>query len=211
MPAAQPSPVKLLSPTTPLSPPSEMSVALPSLATSVPSMATSPSVGDERPLLYLTPPPLREKSEPNRARQLRNSAHYNQGLEEISPPTSPQHTPEDELLNTIQEGDSSMPSSATPSPIFQRTKPEVKITQEEPKASSEDSSESSSSESETEDERMAEDKPFLLQNPGALGMAVLGLELADSSRTNTALHLSPQDDLQSRLASVMAKQDPIAV
>ncbi|XP_062869769.1 pro-neuregulin-1, membrane-bound isoform [Trichomycterus rosablanca] len=209
-----PSPVKLLSPATPSSPPSEMSTALPSLATSVPSMATSPSGGDERPLLYFTPPPLREKSEPSRARQLRNSAHCNHGLEEISPPTSLQHTPEDEQL-TIQEGDCSMPNSAPQSPtamhIFKRTKPEDKNTQEEQKASSEGSSESSSSESETEEERMAEDKPFLLQNPGALGMAVLGLELADSSRTNTALHISPQDDLQTRLTSVMANQDPIAV
>ncbi len=43
------SPVGLLSPVTPSSPPSEMSAPLSSLATSVPSMAASPSGEEERP------------------------------------------------------------------------------------------------------------------------------------------------------------------
>lgn len=89
-----------------------------------------------------------------------------------------------------------------------RTKAGSQNSQDEQSGSS---SESSSSESEAEEERMAEDTPFLIHNAGVAGMTVLGLELVDSSRTNAALRLSPQDDLQSRLASVMANQDPIAV
>ncbi|MCJ8742597.1 hypothetical protein PDJAM_G00083950 [Pangasius djambal] len=209
------SPVKLLSPATPSSPPSEVSAPLPSLATSIPSMATSPSGEEERPLLFLTPPRLREKSEPSRAQQLRNSAHYNHGLDEMSPPPSPLHIQEDEQHESMQE-DSSVPSapptSAPHSPTAmhnsKRTKAGSQNSQDEQSGSS---SESSSSESEAEEERMAEDTPFLIRNAGVAGMTMLGLELVDSSRTNAALRLSPQDDLQSRLASVMANQDPIAV
>ncbi|XP_060764734.1 pro-neuregulin-1, membrane-bound isoform isoform X2 [Neoarius graeffei] len=209
------SPVKLLSPATPSSPPSEMSAPLPSLATSIPSMAMSPSGEEERPLLFLTPPRLREKSEPSRAQQLRNSAHYNHGLDEMSPPPSPLHIHEDEQHERMQEDDSvpSAPPTSTPhSPTAmhnsKRTKAGSQNSQDEQSGSS---SESSSSESEAEEERMAEDTPFLIHNAGVAGMTVLGLELVDSSRTNAALRLSPQDDLQSRLASVMANQDPIAV
>ncbi|XP_058267566.1 pro-neuregulin-1, membrane-bound isoform isoform X3 [Hemibagrus wyckioides] len=209
------SPVKLLSPATPSSPPSEMSVPLPSLATSIPSMAMSPLGEEERPLLFLTPPRLREKSESTRAQQLRNSAHYNHGLDEMSPPPSPLHIQEDEQHESMQEDNSvpcAQPTTATHSPTAmhnsKRTKAGSQNSQDEQSRSS---SESSSSESEAEEERMAEDTPFLIQNAGVAGITVLGLELVDSSRTNTALRLSPQDDLQSRLASVMANQDPIAV
>ncbi|XP_053331941.1 pro-neuregulin-1, membrane-bound isoform isoform X8 [Clarias gariepinus] len=209
------SPVKLLSPATPSSPPSEMSAPLPSLATSIPSMAMSPSGEEERPLLFLTPPPLREKSETSRAQQLRNSAHYNHGLDEMSPPLSPLHIQEDKQRENMQEDKSvscAPPTSAPHSPKAlrnsKRTKAGSKNSLEEQSGSS---SESSSSESEAEEERLAEDTPFLIQNAAMAGMTVLGLELVDSSRTNAALHLSPQDDLQSRLASVMANQDPIAV
>ncbi|KAM6985118.1 pro-neuregulin-1, membrane-bound isoform [Aplochiton taeniatus] len=75
--------------------------------------------------------------------------------------------------------------------------------------------ERSSSDSETEEEQAGEDTPFLsLQNPMVLGLA-LSLETASSSgsscRTNPALLLSPQDELQARLSSAIANQDPIAV
>ncbi|GAA6105431.1 pro-neuregulin-1, membrane-bound isoform isoform X3 [Tachysurus ichikawai] len=209
------SPVKLLSPATPSSPPSEMSAPLPSLATSIPSMATSPLGEEERPLLFLTPPRLREKSESTRAQQLRNSAHYNHGLDEMSPPASPLHIQEDEQHESMQEDLSvpcEQPTTAADSPTAmhnsKRTKAGSQNSQDEQSGSS---SESSSSESEAEEERMAENTPFLIQNAAVAGMTVLGLELVESSRTNAALRLSPQDDLQSRLASVMANQDPIAV
>uniref|UniRef100_A0A9J8BVT9 Pro-neuregulin-1, membrane-bound isoform n=1 Tax=Cyprinus carpio carpio TaxID=630221 RepID=A0A9J8BVT9_CYPCA len=87
------SPVGLLSPVTPSSPPSEMSAPLSSLATSVPSMAASPSGEEERPLLFRTPPVLRDKSGLNQSgHNLRNSAHYNHGLELASP------------LHTVEQG-----------------------------------------------------------------------------------------------------------
>lgn len=189
------SPVGLLSPATPSSPPSEMSAPLSSLATSVPSMAASPSGEEERPLLFRTPPVLRDKSGLNQSgHNLRNSAHYNHGLELASP------------LHTVEQEESSQQyqsTAAASAPNSSRTQTAL-----EPVSGS--NSESSSSESETEDERVEEETPFLgLQNPLAAGSVVLdGLE---GSRTNPALLLSPQHDLQSRLTAVMVNQDPIAV
>ncbi|XP_043106331.1 pro-neuregulin-1, membrane-bound isoform isoform X3 [Puntigrus tetrazona] len=197
------SPVGLLSPVTPSSPPSEMSAPLSSLATSVPSMAASPSGEEERPLLFQTPPFLRDKSGLNQSgHNLRNSAHYNHGLELPSPPASPLHTVEQE--ESSQQYQSTAATSASNS---SRTQPSTPTA---PEPGSGSNSESSSSESETEDERVGEDTPFLgLQGPLVAGSVVLdGLE---GSRTNPALHLSPQHDLQSRLTAVMANQDPIAV
>ncbi|XP_036450727.1 pro-neuregulin-1, membrane-bound isoform isoform X8 [Colossoma macropomum] len=215
------SPVKLLSPATPSSPPSEMSAPLSSLATSVPSMATSPSGEEERPLLFLTPPRLREKAEqePKRSQQLRNSAHYNHGLESPSPPPSPLHITEDDQYESTQECNSTpaaAPASDSQSPAAshgsKRTKPAAQASQPEQEPASGGSSEGNSLESETEDERVGEDTPFLsIQNPGATSTVPLSLDGSDSSRTNPALRLSPQDDLQTRLASVMANQNPIAV
>ncbi|XP_065127742.2 pro-neuregulin-1, membrane-bound isoform isoform X10 [Paramisgurnus dabryanus] len=188
------SPVGPLSPVTPSSPPSEMSAPLSSLATSIPSMATSPSGEDERPLLFRTPPIMRDKSASNQARRsghnLRNSAHYNHGLDLLSPPASPLHI----------EEDGGTESSHNPS---ERTQQIVRAAEESSEPGSGSNSASSSSESEDED------TPFLgLQNP-LCGSAVLdGLE---GNRTNPVLHLSPQEHLQSRLTSVMVNQDPIAV
>uniref|UniRef100_A0A9J7YME4 Neuregulin 1 n=1 Tax=Cyprinus carpio carpio TaxID=630221 RepID=A0A9J7YME4_CYPCA len=212
------SPVGLLSPATPSSPPSEMSAPLSSLATSVPSMAMSPSGEEECPLLF-----LRDKSGLKQSQKsghnLRNSAHYNHGLELPSPPASPLHIVEHEEYESAQQyqstaaasAPSSPPHSPTAGPRSSRTQPSG---QTGPAAALEpvsgSNSESSSSESETEDERVEEETPFLgLQNPLAAGSVVLdGLE---GSRTNPALLLSPQHDLQSRLTAVMVNQDPIAV
>ncbi len=185
------SPVGLLSPVTPSSPPSEMSAPLSSLATSVPSMAASPSGEEERPLLFRTPPILRDKTTSNQSgHNLRNSAHYNHGLELPSP------------LHTVEQEKSSQQNPSTPAaydPNSSITQPSVP-TAPEPVSSS--NSETSSSESEAEDERVGEDTLFLvLQSPLATGSVVLdGLE---GSRTNPALHLS--------LTAVMINQDLIAV
>ncbi|XP_008421328.1 pro-neuregulin-1, membrane-bound isoform isoform X2 [Poecilia reticulata] len=71
----------------PVSPPSEMSAPLYSLALSVPSVALSPSVEEERPLL------LSKKSQqqlsPKLADQKRIFSHYNHGLVAHSLPPSP--------------------------------------------------------------------------------------------------------------------------
>uniref|UniRef100_A0A3B1JET0 Pro-neuregulin-1, membrane-bound isoform n=1 Tax=Astyanax mexicanus TaxID=7994 RepID=A0A3B1JET0_ASTMX len=217
------SPVKLLSPATPSSPPSEMSAPLSSLATPIPSMVTSPSGEEERPLLFLTPPCLREKAEQesSRAQQLRNSAHYNHGLDSPSPPPSPLHITEEDQYESSPENNgpaavpppAADPNSPTPDHGSHRTKPTAQADQPEQKPASGGSSEGNCLESETEDERVGEDTPFLsLQNPAASGTGTLSLDgLDSSSRTNPALRLSPQDDLQTRLANVMANQNPIAV
>ncbi|TRY81241.1 hypothetical protein DNTS_000538, partial [Danionella cerebrum] len=159
------SPVGLLSPVTPSSPPSEMSAPLSSLATSVPSMAMTPSGEEERPLLFRTPPILRDKSGSNTgnrsSQNLRNSAHYNHGLDVLSPPDSPLHIEEDT--------EESISTSLAVSPQKHRTQP------------SGDSEVSSSSESEDErDTEEAEDAPFL------------GLLEELEARTDPALSLSPR-------------------
>ncbi|XP_073685445.1 pro-neuregulin-1, membrane-bound isoform isoform X2 [Garra rufa] len=219
------SPVGLLSPVTPSSPPSEMSAPLSSLATSVPSMATSPSGEEERPLLFRTPPILRDKSGLSQSQKsghnLRNSAHYNHGLELPSPPASPLHIEEYEssqqYQSTAAASDPSPPPhspSASAGHRSSRTQPSGQTgpAAMEPISGSNSESSSSSSESETEDERVGEDTPFLgLQNPLATAAGSVVLDGLEGSRTNPALHLSPQHDLQSRLTAVMANQDPIAV
>uniref|UniRef100_A0AAY4E3E9 Pro-neuregulin-1, membrane-bound isoform n=1 Tax=Denticeps clupeoides TaxID=299321 RepID=A0AAY4E3E9_9TELE len=198
------SPVELLPPGSPLSPPSEVSSApFSSLAMSVPSMAMSPSGEEERPLLFASPPQLRDKQRmchSGASQQCsRNSAHYNHGQDDASLPPSPLHIVEDDEYGSTQD-------ATTPTTALQGGG-EV--------ASESISERSSSEESETEDERVGEDTPFLnLQNPLAIGILELStaaLLPADASRTNPALRLSPQDDLQTRLSSVMANQDPIAV
>ncbi|XP_062410238.1 pro-neuregulin-1, membrane-bound isoform isoform X4 [Sardina pilchardus] len=276
--------VELLSPVTPGSPPSETSAPLSSLATSVPSVAVSPIVDEDRPLLFLTPPRLRDKQKSgcgsgssgggggggcgghghrngSGANQCskRNSAHYNHG-QDPSPPPSPLHIMEDDEYESTQEYEAviaATPAAQTaaaatrpPSPTSKklagsrhtsaataaatkRTKPNgiavgadtvARQGQAAPApaavaaaAVSESSSEESSSsdESETEDERVGEDTPFLsIQNPAAGGPEMptpLALRPVDGSRTNPALRLSPQEDLQVRLSSVITNQDPIAV
>ncbi|XP_067290388.1 pro-neuregulin-1, membrane-bound isoform isoform X8 [Pseudorasbora parva] len=215
------SPVGLLSPVTPSSPPSEMSAPLSSLATSVPSMAASPSGEEERPLLFRTPPIMRDKSSSNQGQKghnLRNSAHYNHGMDLPSPPASPLHIVEHEEYESSQQytstaavsGPSSPPHS--PSAAAQRSTRTQSGGQTAPEPVSGSNSESSSSESETEDERVGEDTPFLgLQSPLVAAVGSVVLDGLEGSRTNPALHLSPQHDLQSRLTAVMANQDPIAV
>ncbi|XP_052464818.1 pro-neuregulin-1, membrane-bound isoform-like isoform X4 [Carassius gibelio] len=206
------SPVGFLSPVTPSSPPSEMSAPLSSLATSFPSMATSPSGEEEHPLLF-----LRDKSGLNQGQKsghnLRNSAHYNHGLELPSPPTSPLHIVEHEEYESAQQyqstaaasAPSSPPHSPTVGPCSSRTQPSGQMGPAAVlEAVSGSNSESSSSESETED------APFLgLQHPLATGSVVL--DALEGNRTNPALLLSPKHDLQSRLTAVMVIQDPIAV
>ncbi|XP_041753383.2 pro-neuregulin-1, membrane-bound isoform isoform X5 [Coregonus clupeaformis] len=209
------SPVELLSPVTPGSPPSEMSAPLSSLA-SVPSVAVSPSGEEERPLLFTTPPRPDHQSK-------RNSAHYNHGHEAHSPPPSPLRIVEDDDYETTQEYEAvgaaapvtPIPPQSLPKKLAKnsngrrakRTKPNGHATGH--KMESNDLGSSTESEmEEEEEERVGEDTPFLsLQNPMATGVE----PLADGSRTNLALRLSPQDNLQARLSSVISKQDPVAV
>uniref|UniRef100_A0A4W5NA47 Pro-neuregulin-1, membrane-bound isoform n=1 Tax=Hucho hucho TaxID=62062 RepID=A0A4W5NA47_9TELE len=209
------SPVELLSPVTPGSPPSEMSAPLSSLATSVPSVAVSPSGEEERPLLFTTHP----RPDHHISQSKRKSAHYNHGHEAHSPPPSPLRIVEDDDYETTQEYEV-VGAAATVTPIPPQSLPKklaknsngrrAKRTKPNGHAAGhkmESNDLGSSTESEME-ERVGEDTPFLsLQNPMAIGVE----PLADGSRTNLALRLSPQDNLQARLSSVISNQDPIAV
>ncbi|KAG7476941.1 hypothetical protein MATL_G00088050 [Megalops atlanticus] len=214
------SPVDLLSPVSPQSPPSETSPPLSSVATSVPSVAVSPLGEEERPLLFITPPRLRDKQRQDHTHSQsgqyqRNSAHYNHGHEAHSPPTSPLRIAEDDEYETTQEYETAAPQPSKKlanGRRAKRTKPNGHVAHKM-ESNSGTSSESSSSESETEDERVGEDTPFLsIQNPLAASLeSASNFRPTDSSRTNPGLRLSPQEDLQARLSSVIVNQDPIAV
>uniref|UniRef100_A0A8C7N8C9 Pro-neuregulin-1, membrane-bound isoform n=1 Tax=Oncorhynchus kisutch TaxID=8019 RepID=A0A8C7N8C9_ONCKI len=210
------SPVELLSPVTPGSPPSEMSAPLSSLATSVPSVAVSPSGEEKRPLLFTTQP----QPDHHISQSKRKSAHYNHGQEAHSPPPSPLRIVEDDDYETTQEyevvGSATMVTAIPPQSLpkklaknsngrrANRTKPNGHAAGH----NKESIDLGSSTESEMEEERVGEDTPFLsFQNP----MAISVEPLADGSRTNLALRLSPQDNLQARISSVISNQDPIAV
>ncbi|XP_072570936.1 pro-neuregulin-1, membrane-bound isoform isoform X4 [Paramormyrops kingsleyae] len=214
------SPVELPCPASPKSPPSEMSAPLSSLAMSVPSVAVSPQGEEECPLLFTTPPRLRDKQRQDHAysngnQYQRSSAHYNHGLEANSTPPSPQRTAEDDDYETTPEYETTVPQASkkvTGSRRASRAKVNGHVAHK-PESKSDSSSESSSSESETEDERVGEDTPFLsIQNPLAVSLeSATSCRPSDSSRTNPALRLSAQEDLQARLSSVIVNQDPIAV
>ncbi|XP_038821617.1 pro-neuregulin-1, membrane-bound isoform-like [Salvelinus namaycush] len=223
------SPVELLSPVTPASPPSEISAPLSSLATSVPSVAVSPSGEEEHPLLFTTTLWPRDKPprpDHHHSQSKRNSAHYNYGHKAHSPPPSPLRIVENDKCETTQEYEAvaatvvvptfppqSLPKKLTNSNNGRRansTKPNGHTTGHETESNERVSSTArSSSESDTEESyRVGEDTPFLsLQDSIAAGVE----PLTDSCRTYPALRLSPQDDLQARLSSIIANQDPIAV
>ncbi|XP_020932053.1 pro-neuregulin-1, membrane-bound isoform isoform X1 [Sus scrofa] len=208
---ARMSPVDFHTPSSPKSPPSEMSPPMSSTTVSMPSMAISPFVEEERPLLLVTPPRLREKYD-HHSQQF-SSAHCNPAHESNSLPPSPLRIVEDEEYETTQEYEPAQEpdKKLTNSRRAKRTKPNGHIANRS-EMDSNTSAESSNSESETEDERVGEDTPFLgIQNPLAASLEVApAFRLADG-RTNPAGRFSPQEELQARLSSVIANQDPIAV
>ncbi|XP_050002779.1 pro-neuregulin-1, membrane-bound isoform isoform X5 [Alexandromys fortis] len=209
---ARMSPVDFHTPSSPKSPPSEMSPPVSSMTVSMPSMAVSPFVEEERPLLLVTPPRLREKKCDRHPQQL-NSFHHNPAHQSTSLPPSPLRIVEDEEYETTQEYEPVQEpvKKLTNSRRAKRTKPNGHIANRL-EMDNNTSSVSSNSESETEDERIGEDTPFLgIQNPLAASLeAAPAFRLADS-RTNPAGRFSTQEELQARLSSVIANQDPIAV
>ncbi|XP_059240402.1 pro-neuregulin-1, membrane-bound isoform isoform X3 [Mustela nigripes] len=208
---ARMSPVDFHTPSSPKSPPSEMSPPASSTTVSMPVMAVSPFVEEERPLLLVTPPRLREKYDHHP--QQFNSFHHNPAHESNSLPPSPLRIVEDEEYETTQEYEPAQEpvKKLTSSRRAKRTKPNGHITNRL-EMDSNASAEGTNSESETEDERVGEDTPFLgIQNPLAASLeAAPAFRLADS-RTNPAARFSTQEELQARLSSVIANQDPIAV
>ncbi|KAM6109486.1 pro-neuregulin-1, membrane-bound isoform 2-T2 [Phoenicopterus ruber ruber] len=208
---ARMSPVDFHTPTSPKSPPSKMSPPASSLTVSVPSVAVSPFVEEERPLLLVTPPRLREKYDHHL--QQFNSFHHNPAHESNSLPPSPLRIVEDEEYETTQEYEPAQepPKKLTNSRRVKRTKPNGHISSRV-EVDSDTSSESSSSETETEDERIGEDTPFLsIPNPVATSLEPAAAYRLAETRTNPANRFSTPEELQARLSSVIANQDPIAV
>ncbi|XP_069633505.1 pro-neuregulin-1, membrane-bound isoform isoform X6 [Haliaeetus albicilla] len=208
---ARMSPVDFHTPTSPKSCPSKMSPPGSSLTVSVPSVAVSPFVEEERPLLLVTPPRLREKYDHHL--QQFNSFHHNATHESNSLPPSPLRIVEDEEYETTQEYEPAQepPKKITNSRRVKRTKPNGHISSRV-EVDSNTSSESSSSETETEDERIGEDTPFLsIPNPVATNLEPATAYRLAESRTNPANRFSTPEELQARLSSVIANQDPIAV
>ncbi|XP_005423639.1 pro-neuregulin-1, membrane-bound isoform isoform X1 [Geospiza fortis] len=208
---ARMSPVDFHTPTSPKSHPSTMSPPASSLTVSIPSVAVSPFIEEERPLLLVTPLQLHEKYDHHL--QQFNSFHHNATHESSSLPPSPLRIVEDEEYETTQEYEPAQepPKKLTNSRRVKRTKPNGHISSRV-EVDSDTSSESSSSETETEDERIGEDTPFLsIPNPGTAGLEpATAFRLADT-RTNPANRFSTPEELQARLSSVIANQDPIAV
>ncbi|NXH78115.1 NRG1 protein, partial [Hydrobates tethys] len=208
---ARMSPVDFHTPASPKSPPSKMSPPASSLTVSVPSVAVSPFIEEERPLLLVTPPRLHEKYDHHL--QQFNSFHHNPAHESNSLPPSPLRIVEDEEYETTQEYEPAQepPKKLTNSRRVKRTKPNGHISSRV-EVDSDTSSESSSSETETEDERIGEDTPFLsIPNPVATSLEPTAAYRLAESRTNPANRFSTPEELQARLSSVIANQDPIAV
>ncbi|NXR03919.1 NRG1 protein, partial [Sagittarius serpentarius] len=208
---ARMSPVDFHTPTSPKSRPSKMSPPASSLTVSVPSVAVSPFIEEERPLLLVTPPRLREKYDHHL--QQFNSFHNNAAHESNSLPPSPLRIVEDEEYETTQEYEPAQepPKKLANSRRVKRTKPNGHISSRV-EVDSNTSSESSSSETETEDERIGEDTPFLsIPNPVATSLEPATAYRLAESRTNPANRFSTPEELQARLSSVIANQDPIAV
>uniref|UniRef100_A0A8D0L707 Pro-neuregulin-1, membrane-bound isoform n=1 Tax=Sphenodon punctatus TaxID=8508 RepID=A0A8D0L707_SPHPU len=208
---ARMSPVDFHTPSSPKSPASEASLPVSSLTVSVPSVAVSPFMEEERPLLLVTPPRLREKYDHHM--QQFNSFHHNPAHESNSLPPSPLRIVEDEEYETTQEYEPTQepPKKLVNSRRAKRTKPNGHISNRL-EMDTDTSSENTSSESETEDERIGEDTPFLsIQNPMATSLESATVYRLADSRTNPASRFSTQEELQARLSSVIANQDPIAV
>ncbi|NXB38055.1 NRG1 protein, partial [Eulacestoma nigropectus] len=208
---ARMSPVDFHTPTSPKSRPSTMSPPASSLTVSIPSVAVSPFIEEERPLLLVTPLQLHEKYDHHL--QQFNSFHHNTTHESNSLPPSPLRIVEDEEYETTQEYEPAQepPKKLTNSRRVKRTKPNGHISSRV-EVDSDTSSESSSSETETEDERIGEDTPFLsIPNPEATSLEPATAFRLAETRTNPANRFSTPEELQARLSSVIANQDPIAV
>ncbi|KAM7025663.1 pro-neuregulin-1, membrane-bound isoform 7-T7 [Acridotheres tristis] len=208
---ARMSPVDFHTPTSPKSRPSTMSPPASSLTVSIPSVAVSPFIEEERPLLLVTPLQLHEKYDHHL--QQFNSFHHKATHESNSLPPSPLRIVEDEEYETTQEYEPAQepPKKLTNSRRVKRTKPNGHISSRV-EVDSDTSSESSSSETETEDERIGEDTPFLsIPNPGAASLEPATAFRLAETRTNPANRFSTPEELQARLSSVIANQDPIAV
>uniref|UniRef100_UPI00398F181D pro-neuregulin-1, membrane-bound isoform isoform X1 n=1 Tax=Pristiophorus japonicus TaxID=55135 RepID=UPI00398F181D len=204
---ARMSPVDFRTSMSPKSPDSEMSPPVSSLTISMPSVAISPLIEEERPLLLVTPPRQRERRQ-DPHRQYRGPARDSAGT-----PASPLRVAEDDEYETTQEYEPALepPKKGAGNRRGKRTKANGHISHRM-ESESNTSSESSSSDSETEDERIGEETPFLsIQNPTATSVESAPAYRLAENRTNSTNRYSTQEELQVRLSNVIANQDPIAV
>ncbi|KAG7240888.1 hypothetical protein INR49_023462, partial [Caranx melampygus] len=177
------SPVSQTFPVTPVSPPSEMSAPLSSLAISVPSVALSPSGEEERPLL------LSNRRQPHKSssrdNQKRTSAHYNYGHVAHSLPPSPLFTTED--ANYTGNHD-----DTAASPVFSASPEQVIHT--------------NNNISDCSAKRAAVPNGHVLHHEEALlttdSSAALKLRAVDSSRTNPASPVRLSSSTQRHLVAV---------
>ncbi|KFV87440.1 Pro-neuregulin-1, membrane-bound isoform, partial [Struthio camelus australis] len=197
-------------PTSPKSSSSKTCTPVSSLTMSVPSVAVSPFMEQEKPLFLV--PPLRPQEKYEHPLQQLSSFHHSPAHESNVLPSSPLRIVEDEEYETTQEYEPAQepPKKLTNNWRVKRTKPNGHISSRV-ETDSDTSSESSSSEGEIKDERIGEDTPFMsIQNPMATNLEpATAYQLAE--RTNPANHFSTQEELQARLSSVIANQDPITV
>ncbi|XP_069092853.1 pro-neuregulin-1, membrane-bound isoform isoform X2 [Pleurodeles waltl] len=211
---ARMSPVDYQTPCSPRSPNSEISPPVSSLTVSAPSVAISPFMEEERPLLLVSPPRIRDKRYDHYyTQQLQTYHHHNPVHDSGSLPPSPLRIVEDEEYETTQEYEpvQEPTKKLVNSRRSKRTKPNGHISNRL-EMDTDTSSQSCSSDSETEDERIGEDTPFLsVQNPLATSLDSATAYRLTESRTNPTSRFSTQEELQARLSSVMANQDPIAV
>ncbi|XP_078532480.1 LOW QUALITY PROTEIN: pro-neuregulin-1, membrane-bound isoform [Lissotriton helveticus] len=206
---ARMSPVDFQTPCSPRSPNSEISPPVSSLTVSVPSVAVSPFMEEDRPLLLVSPPRIRDKRYDHYyTQQLQTYHHHNPIHDSGSLPPSPLRIVEDEEYETTQEYEpvQEPTKKLVNSRRSKRTKPNGHISNRL-EMDTDISSESCSSESETEDERIGEDTPFLsIQNPLATSLDSATTYRLTESRTNPTSRFSTQEELQARLSSVMANQ-----
>lgn len=193
------SPESQNSPTTPGSPPSEMSAPLSSLAISVPSVTLSPSGEEERPLLHQ----LHKSS--SQDVQKRTSSHYNHGHVVDSLPSSPLFTMENVDYQAINDTRAaSYMFSTTPDKLINTNNNVSDCSIKSFTGNLLDYMRSNGDRLISDTEKLQEEHALFLT---ADSSTALLLRAVDSSRTNPA---PPNDDLPVKSSSLINQQDSVA-
>lgn len=196
--STQLSPESQNSPTTPGSPPSEMSAPLSSLAISVPSVTLSPSAEEESPLLRQLHKSSRQDV------QKRNSSHYNHGQVVDSLPSSPLFTMENVDYQVIHDTRAaSYLLSTTPEKLINTNNNVSDCSIKSVTSNLLDYMRSNGDKLMSGTEKLQEEHTLFLT---ADGSTALLLRAVDSSRTNPA----PSDDLPVKSSSLINQQDSVA-
>ncbi|XP_030579865.1 pro-neuregulin-1, membrane-bound isoform isoform X2 [Archocentrus centrarchus] len=192
------SPESQNSPTTPGSPPSEMSAPLSSLAISVPSVTLSPSGEEERPLLRQ----LHKSS--SQDVQKRTSSHYNHGHVVDSLPSSPLFTMENVDYQAIHDTRAASYMFSTPEKSINTNNNVSDCSIKSVTGNLLDYMRSNGDKLISDTEKLQEEHTLFLS---ADSSTALLLRAVDSSRTNPA---PPNDDLPVKSSSLINQQDSVA-